>query len=61
MNLKTILFEDYVNFVDSTKKQLTYFKISIVLFVVIVFLFSFFLLYKYLNKNTFFKTIIWNK
>ena len=32
MNIKTTLLEEYVNFVDNTKKQNRYFKISIVLF-----------------------------
>ena len=50
MNIKMNLLEEYVNFVDTTKKQNTYFKIFIVLFVVIVSLFSFHLLFKYLNE-----------
>ena len=33
MNIKTILLEEYVNFVDLTKKRNKYFKISIILFV----------------------------
>ena len=33
MSNKTILLEEYVNFVDSTKRQNTYFKIIIVLIV----------------------------
>ena len=44
MNIKTNLLEEYVNFVDNTKKQNKYFKISIILFVIIVFLFLFFVL-----------------
>ena len=42
MNIKTNLLEEYVNFVDNTKKQNKYFKISIILFVIIVFLFLFY-------------------
>ena len=44
MNIKTNLLEDYVNFVDTTKKQNKYFKIFIILIVIIVFLFLFFVL-----------------
>ena len=50
MNIKTNLIEEYVNFVDSTMKQNTNYKIIIFLFVVIVTLFLFFLLFKYLNE-----------
>ena len=34
MNIKTNLLEEYVNFVDITKKQSKYFKIILILFVV---------------------------
>ena len=47
MNIKTSLLEDYVNFVDNTKKQKKYFKISINLIAIIMFLFLFFLLFQY--------------
>ena len=53
MNIKTNLLEEYVNFVDNTKKQNKYFKIFITLIVIIMFLFLFFvLLYniKYINE-----------
>ena len=53
MNIKTNLLEEYVNFVDNTKKQNKYFKIFIILIVLNMFLFLFFvLLYniKYLNE-----------
>ena len=49
MNIKTNLLEDYVNFVDNTKKQNKYFKIFLFLFVTIMFLFLFFLLFQYLK------------
>ena len=49
MNIKTNLFEECVNFVDSTKKQNKYFKIFIFLIVIITVLFSFVFL-KYLNE-----------
>ena len=39
MNIKTNLLEDYVNFVDNTKKQEKYFKILIFLFMDILCLF----------------------
>ena len=53
MNIKTNLLEEYVNFVDNTKKQNKYFKIFIILIVIIMFLSLFFvLLYniKYINE-----------
>ena len=56
MNIETNLLEDYVNFVDTTTRQNTYFKIIIVLFVVIVSLFLFCFLFKYLNEYHFFFT-----
>ena len=37
MNIKTNLLEEYVNFVDNTKKQNKYFKIIIILNVIIIF------------------------
>ena len=43
MNIKTNLLEDYVNFVDLTKKQNKYFKIIIILFVVILCFFILFI------------------
>ena len=49
MNIKTNLLEEYVNFVDNTKKQNRYFKI-IILIVVILCLFLFFVLFNYLNE-----------
>ena len=45
MNIKTNLLEEYVNFVDNTKKQNKYFKIFIILIVLIMFLFLCFVLY----------------
>ena len=50
MNNKTSLLEDYVNFVDRTKKQNTYFKLNIVLFVITIPLFLLFVLFKYRNE-----------
>ena len=44
MNIKTNLLEEYVKYVDTTKKQNKYFKIFLFLFVIIVFLFLFFVL-----------------
>ena len=55
MNNKTNLIEEYVNFVDTTTKQNTYYyKTFIGLFVIIVSLFSFYLLFTYLNYLHFF-------
>ena len=50
MNIKTNLLEEYVNFVDNTKKQNKYLKILIILFVVILYLF-FFVLLNYNSKQ----------
>ena len=50
MNIKTNLLEDYVNFVDSTKKQHKYLKIITILIVVILCLFLFFVLFNYNSK-----------
>ena len=47
MNIRTNLFEDYVNFVDNTKKQIKYFKIFVFLIAFITVLFLFFVLFKY--------------
>ena len=38
MNLKTHLLEEYVNFVDSTKRQNKYLRICITIFVLIMLL-----------------------
>ena len=49
MNIKTTLLEEYVIFVDTTKKQNKYIKIGIILLAIIMFLFLFFLLLQYLR------------
>ena len=50
MNIKTNLLEEFVNFVDNTKKQNTYFKKVSFLFVIIIALFLFYLLFEYNSK-----------
>ena len=50
MNIKANLLEEYVNFVHITKKQNRYFRILIILFVIIMSLFLFFVLFKYHTK-----------
>ena len=40
----------HVKFVDTTMKQNTYFEINIISFVIIASLFSFYVLFKYLNE-----------
>ena len=50
MNIKTNLLEEYVTFVDNTKKQNKYFKIIIILLVVILCFFLFSVLFIYLNE-----------
>ena len=46
MNIKTNLIEEYVNFVDNTKKQNKNFKIFIILLAIITVLSLFFVLFK---------------
>ena len=59
MNIKTNLLEDYVNFVDTTTRQITYLKIINFLSAMTTSLYLFYLLYKYLNeKHFFFRTNI---
>ena len=61
MNIKTNLLEDYVNFLDCTTKQNRYFKINLILFVIIISLLLFFVLFKNLNESQFpFKTNVYN-
>ena len=50
MNIKTSLLQEYINFVDTTKKQNNYFKIGIILLAIIMFLLSFSVLFKNLTK-----------
>ena len=50
MNIKTNLLEEYVNFVDNTKKQNKHFKIFITLIVIIMFVFLFFVLLYNIKK-----------
>ena len=45
MNNKTKLLEEYVNFVDNTKKQNKYFRIFLFLMVLIMFLFLCYVLF----------------
>ena len=50
MNIKTNLLEEYVNFVDVTKKQNKYFKTILFVIVIIMCLLLFFVLFKYINE-----------
>ena len=50
MKIKTHSLEEDVNFVDNTKKQNRYFKIFVILIVIILSLFLFFVSFKYLNE-----------
>ena len=45
MNIKTILLEEYVNFVDTTKKQYIYFKLIVFLITNNIALFLFFVFF----------------
>ena len=47
MNIKSDILEEYVNFVDNTKKQNKYFKISIILISIFTVLSLFFVLFEY--------------
>ena len=49
-NNKTNFFEDYVNVVHSTKKRNKLLKVNIILFFVIISLFSFFVLFIYIKE-----------
>ena len=64
-NIKRNLLEEYVNFVDLTKKQNKYFRIVIILFTVTMLFFLSFVSLKYRTKcfsckykNTCYNTII---
>ena len=50
MIIETNLVEEYVIFVDNTKKQKKYFKMFISFYVIILCLFLFFVLFKHLNE-----------
>ena len=51
MYIKTNLLEEYVNFVNNTKKQNKYFKIIIFLNTIFTVLFLFFVLLKNYNRK----------
>ena len=53
-NIETNLLEEYVYFVDVTKKQNENFKLILILFVVILCLFLFSVLFNYLNEQLLF-------
>ena len=50
MNIKTKLLEEDVNFVDNTKKQNKYFKLFLIVIVIIMFLILFSVSFKYINE-----------
>ena len=50
MNNKSNLLEEYLNFVDNTKKQNKYFKIIFFSIIIVIGLFLFFVLFKYFPK-----------
>ena len=54
MNIKTNLIEEYVNFVDMTKKQNKHLWLYITILLFIVFILVT-LLFKYINEYSFFK------
>ena len=53
MNDKTIFLEDYVNYVDSAKTQITYFKKFKILFSIYISFLIFFLLFTHLKVKNF--------
>ena len=57
MNIKTNLLEEYINFIDNTKKQNKYFKIILFLIVIIMFLFLCFVFFKYRSNLLYFMRI----
>ena len=61
MNIKTNLLEEYVNFVDITKKQNKYFKIIIILIIIIMFLFFFFVLLYNIKNYTIYELYSYKK
>ena len=50
MNIRTNLLEEYVNFVDVTKKQNKYFETFLFVIVIIMCLLLFFVLFKCINE-----------
>ena len=50
MNIETNLLEEFVNFVDVTKKQNKCFKTFFFVIVIIMCLLLFFVLFKYINE-----------
>ena len=50
MIIKTILLEEYVNFVNNTKEEKKYFKRIVILNAIIIASFLFFVLFKYLKE-----------
>ena len=50
MNIKTKLLEEYINFVDNTKKQNKYFEIFLFSMAIKMFLFLCFVSFKYCSN-----------
>ena len=50
MNIKTNLLEEYVNFVDNTKKQNNFLRICMILLVFIAIILTIIQIFRYLNE-----------
>ena len=55
MNIKTNLIEEYVNFVDTTKRRYKKLWVFTIILVFILFILTIILVFKYINEYSFFK------
>ena len=55
MNIKTNLIEEYVNFVDTTKRSYKKLWVFTIILVFILFILTFIRVFKYINEHSFFK------
>ena len=55
MNIKTILIEEYVNFVDTTKRRYKKLWIFTIILVFILIILVFIRVFKYINEHIFVK------
>ena len=55
MNIKTNLIEEYVNFVDTTKRRYKKLRIFTIILVFILIILVIIRVFKYINEHSFFK------